>query len=71
MTDQRTRDPLPAPHPGAAASLRLGNRIAMEARISTPGLLGVAAIVSAALLGSAAIVLAARRSGPAAPPERG
>ncbi|WP_333572636.1 hypothetical protein [Sphingomonas sp.] len=69
MTDQRTSDALPAPHAGAAASLRLGSSVALEARISTTGLLGVAAIVSVALLGSAAIVLASRRSGTATSPE--
>lgn len=61
-------DPVPIPPPrtaptGAHATLRVGDTVALEARITTSGLVAVAAIVSAALLGSAVIVLAARRGG--------
>lgn len=61
-------DPLPTQPPrtassGALATLRVGETVALEARISTGGLVAVAAIVSAALLGSAVIVRAARRGG--------
>ncbi|MGN7999446.1 hypothetical protein [Sphingomonas sp. 22176] len=61
-------DPLPTQPPGAApsgahATLRVGDTVALEARITTGGLVAVAAIVSAALLGSAVIVRAARRGG--------
>ncbi|RSV43477.1 hypothetical protein CA234_04540 [Sphingomonas sp. ABOLE] len=61
-------DPLPMPSPraaptGAHATLRVGDSVALEARITTGGLVAVAAIVSAALLGSAVIVQAARRGG--------
>lgn len=58
------RDSLPVPRPGlpcAHATLRIGDTVALEAQITTTGLLAVAAIVTASLLGSAAIVLAARR----------
>lgn len=63
-------DPLPMPSPraaptGAHATLRVGDTVALEARITTGGLVAVAAIVSAALLGSAVIVRAARRGGDA------
>nr|WP_315383036.1 hypothetical protein [uncultured Sphingomonas sp.] len=65
-------DPLPTLPPraaptgaptGAHSTLRVGDSVALEARITTGGLVAVAAIVSAALLGSAAIVRAARRGG--------
>lgn len=61
-------DPLPTQPPrtaltGAHATLRVGDTVALEARITTGGLVAVAAIVSAALLGSAVIVRAARRGG--------
>lgn len=48
---------------GASATLRIGDTLALEARITTGGLVAVAAIVSAALLGSAVIVRAARHGG--------
>lgn len=54
------RPPLPAAT-GAQATLRIGTRVTLEARITTGGLLAIGAIVSAALLGSAVIVRAARR----------
>jgi hypothetical protein len=46
---------------GAHASLRIGKTVALEASITTSGLLAVAAIVTGAVLGSAAIVLATKR----------
>lgn len=55
-----TQPPRAAPS-GTHATLRIGDAIALEARITTGGLLAVAGIVSAALLGSAVIVRAARR----------
>lgn len=60
----------PAAESGAQATLRIGTGTALEARITTSGLIAVAAIVGTALLGSAAIVLAARRAREAAPPRR-
>ncbi len=59
----------PAPdRRGAHATIRVGNAVVLEASISTPGLLAIAAIVTSAVMGSAAIVLAARRNRDAAPP---
>ncbi|WP_294330302.1 hypothetical protein [uncultured Sphingomonas sp.] len=60
MSNVLTRPEAAPNQHGAHASVRVGNAVVLEARISTKGLLAVAAIVTSAVLGSAAIVLAAR-----------
>lgn len=48
-------------HAAAAVSIRIGQKVEFDARITSAGLLSIAVLMSGILLGSAVIVAAARR----------
>jgi hypothetical protein len=61
MADTRELLKSGSPAPAAEASIRVGQSVALDAKITSAGLLSVAVLVTGILLSTAVIVLAATR----------